>query len=118
MAPSAFLQEATIMKKFRHEKLVSLFAVCSKEEPILIVTEYMVNGSLLDYLRNREGRNLRLHALIDMAAQVSIYQIAFIISKFIITGLLRNLENLENLEKSGNLMFDQKIREKSGNFNI
>lgn len=71
MAPSAFLQEATIMKKFRHEKLVSLFAVCSKEEPILIVTEYMVNGSLLDYLRNREGRNLRLHALIDMAAQIA-----------------------------------------------
>ncbi|KAF8783040.1 tyrosine-protein kinase Src64B-like isoform X3 [Argiope bruennichi] len=71
MAPSAFLQEATIMKKFRHEKLVSLFAVCSKEEPILIVTEYMVNGSLLDYLRNKEGKNLRLHALIDMAAQIA-----------------------------------------------
>ncbi|GIX86245.1 proto-oncogene tyrosine-protein kinase Src [Caerostris extrusa] len=56
MAPSAFLQEATIMKKFRHEKLVSLFAVSSKEEPILKVTEYMVNGSLLDYLRNKEGK--------------------------------------------------------------
>lgn len=71
MAPSAFLQEATIMKKFRHEKLVSLFAVCSKEEPILIVTEYMVNGSLLDYLRNKEGKNLRLQSLIDMAAQIA-----------------------------------------------
>ncbi|GIY29005.1 tyrosine-protein kinase [Caerostris darwini] len=47
---SAFLQEATITKKFRHEKLVSLFAVCSKEEPILIVTEYG------DYLRNKEGK--------------------------------------------------------------
>lgn len=78
MAPSAFLQEATIMKKFRHEKLVSLFAVCSKEEPILIVTEYMVNGSLLDYLRNREGRNLRLHALIDMAAQVSLHDFHYL----------------------------------------
>ena len=30
-------------------------------------------------------------------------------------GLLRNLENLE---KSGNLIFDRKIREKSGNFSI
>ena len=26
--------------------------------------------------------------------------------------------NLENLEKSGNLIFDQNVREKSGNFSI
>lgn len=71
MDPAAFLQEASIMKKLRHEKLVSLYAVCSKEEPIYIVTEYMANGSLLDYLRNREGRNLKLPALIDMAAQIA-----------------------------------------------
>ena len=29
----------------------------------------------------------------------------------LITGLLHNLENLENMEKSGNLTFDRKIRE-------
>ncbi|XP_067139502.1 tyrosine-protein kinase Fyn-like [Centruroides vittatus] len=71
MDPAAFLQEASIMKKFRHEKLVSLYAVCSKEEPIYIVTEYMCNGSLLDYLRNREGKHLKLPALIDMASQIA-----------------------------------------------
>ena len=27
------------------------------------------------------------------------------------TGLLRNLDNLENLEKSGNLIFEQKVRD-------
>ncbi|UYV81745.1 hypothetical protein LAZ67_20002184 [Cordylochernes scorpioides] len=71
MAPAAFLQEASIMKKLRHQKLVSLYAVCSKEEPIYIVTEYMANGSLLDYLRNnREGKALKLPSLIDMAAQI------------------------------------------------
>lgn len=71
MDPAAFLQEAAIMKKFRHEKLVSLYAVCSKEEPIYIVTEYMAHGSLLEYLRSREGRALKLHTLIDMAAQIA-----------------------------------------------
>ena len=43
MSPEAFLQEAQIMKKLRHEKLVQLYAVVS-EEPIYIVTEYMGQG--------------------------------------------------------------------------
>ncbi|EEC10596.1 tyrosine kinase, putative, partial [Ixodes scapularis] len=46
MDPGAFLQEAAIMKKFRHEKLVSLYAVCSKEEPIYIVTEWVLPRSV------------------------------------------------------------------------
>lgn len=44
MSPEAFLQEAQVMKKLRHEKLVQLYAVVS-EEPIYIVTEYMGQGT-------------------------------------------------------------------------
>lgn len=43
MMPEAFLQEAQIMKKLRHDKLVPLYAVVS-EEPIFIVTEFMTKG--------------------------------------------------------------------------
>ena len=43
MSPEAFLMEAQVMKKLRHEKLVQLYAVVS-EEPIYIVTEYMGQG--------------------------------------------------------------------------
>lgn len=71
MSSQAFLEEAAIMKKFRHDKLVSLYAVCSRQEPFYIVTEYMRNGSLLDYLRNGLGRFLKLLQLIDMAAQIA-----------------------------------------------
>lgn len=46
MSPEAFLQEAQVMKKLRHEKLVQLYAVVS-EEPIYIVTEYMGQGRLV-----------------------------------------------------------------------
>lgn len=70
MSSEAFLEEAKIMKTFRHEKLVSLYAVCSRQEPFYIVTEFMCHGSLLEYLRNGTGRSLRLHHLIDMAAQI------------------------------------------------
>ncbi|XP_078275044.1 proto-oncogene tyrosine-protein kinase Src-like isoform X1 [Rhinoraja longicauda] len=70
MSPEAFLQEAQIMKKLRHDKLVQLYAVVS-EEPIYIVTEYMSKGSLLDFLKGEMGKYLRLPQLVDMAAQIS-----------------------------------------------
>lgn len=62
MMPEAFLQEAQIMKKLRHDKLVPLYAVVS-EEPIYIVTEFMTKGvwqngpkivRLKDYLRSQQ----------------------------------------------------------------
>ncbi|XP_064625819.1 proto-oncogene tyrosine-protein kinase Yrk-like isoform X1 [Lineus longissimus] len=71
MSPEAFLEEAHIMKKCRHDKLVQLYAVCSGEEPIYIVTELMTRGALLSYLRDAEGRTLELPKLVDMAAQIA-----------------------------------------------
>ncbi|XP_056289631.1 tyrosine-protein kinase yes-like [Pseudoliparis swirei] len=70
MSPEAFFQEAQIMKKLRHEKLVPLYAVVS-EEPIFIVTEYMAKGSLLDFLKEGDGKFLKLPLLVDMAAQIA-----------------------------------------------
>ncbi|KAF2900764.1 hypothetical protein ILUMI_05417 [Ignelater luminosus] len=71
MSTQAFLQEAAIMKKFRHKRLVALYAVCSKEEPIYIVQEYMSKGSLLDFLRKEEGKTLEFEDLIYIAFQVA-----------------------------------------------
>ena len=70
MSAQAFLEEAKIMHKLRHRKLVQLMGVCTLCDPIYIITELMVNGSLLDYLRQDEGRVLKLPIQIDMAAQV------------------------------------------------
>lgn len=69
MDPKDFLSEAQIMKRLRHPKLIQLYAVCTMEEPIYIITELMKNGSLLDYLQGK-GRTLKLPQLIDIAAQV------------------------------------------------
>lgn len=48
-----FLREAQIMKRLRHPKLIQLYAVCTLQEPIYIITELMKNGSLLDYLQSK-----------------------------------------------------------------
>jgi fyn-related kinase len=53
MNPTDFLAEASIMKKLKHSNLIQLYAVCTIEEPIYIITELMQNGSLLDYLQSK-----------------------------------------------------------------
>ena len=70
VSASEFLQEARLMKRLRHQNLIQLYAVCTREEPIYIVTELMKHGSLLDYLCG-DGRSLKLPHLIDMSAQVA-----------------------------------------------
>ena len=70
MDSSEFLKEAAILKQLRHPKLLQLYAVCTDQEPIYIVTELMSNGALLDYLHDK-GRALRLPQLVDMAAQIA-----------------------------------------------
>ena len=48
-----FLREAQIMKKLRHPKLIQLYAVCTLEAPIYIITELISNGSLLEFLQSK-----------------------------------------------------------------
>ena len=73
MSPEAFLQEAEIMKKFSHPHLVAMYAVCTEQEPFYIITEYMCNGALLDFLRKETegGAKHQFDSLISIAAQVN-----------------------------------------------
>uniref|UniRef100_A0A8D0DPQ9 Tyrosine-protein kinase n=1 Tax=Salvator merianae TaxID=96440 RepID=A0A8D0DPQ9_SALMN len=71
MSVQAFLEEANLMKTLQHDKLVRLYAVVTKEEPIYIITEYMAKGSLLDFLKSAEGGKLLLPKLIDFSAQIA-----------------------------------------------
>lgn len=54
MDPKDFLREAQIMKNLRHPKLIQLYAVCTLEDPIYIITELMRYGSLLEYLKSKQ----------------------------------------------------------------
>ncbi|XP_006632978.1 tyrosine-protein kinase BTK isoform X2 [Lepisosteus oculatus] len=51
MSEDDFIEEAKIMMKLRHQNLVQLYGVCTKQRPIYIVTEFLANGCLLSYLR-------------------------------------------------------------------
>ena len=59
-----FLSEASIMGQFDDENVIYLEGVVTKHHPIMIVTEYMENGSLDTYLRVNEKENLRLQCVL------------------------------------------------------
>jgi abelson tyrosine-protein kinase 1 len=42
----------------KHPNLVQLLGVCTTEHPMFIITEFMNNGCLLDFLRNESNRHL------------------------------------------------------------
>ncbi|XP_068432660.1 tyrosine-protein kinase FRK [Clinocottus analis] len=71
MDPEDFLREAQMMKRLRHAKLIQLYAVCTLQEPIYIITELMSNGSLLEFLNKDKGATLGIKDQIEMAAQVA-----------------------------------------------
>ena len=70
ISANEFSREAALIKQLEHPNLIQLYAVCTQEEPIYIITESMKHGSLLEYLRG-DGRSLKLPQLIDMGAQVA-----------------------------------------------
>ena len=71
MEVDEFLKEAAMMKEIKHAHLVQLLGVCTREPPFYIITEFMVNGNLLDYLRSPKGKDLDAVTLMYMATQIA-----------------------------------------------
>ncbi|XP_015253968.1 PREDICTED: tyrosine-protein kinase Tec-like [Cyprinodon variegatus] len=64
-----FIEEARLMMKLSHPKLVQLYGVCSQQRPIYIVTEFMQQGCLVNFLRQRRG-SFSLGSLLSMCLDV------------------------------------------------
>ncbi|KAM8910321.1 tyrosine-protein kinase BTK [Spinachia spinachia] len=71
MSEDDFIEEAKIMMKLRHENLVQLYGVCTKQKPIYIVTEFLPNGCLLTYLREGLTQHPTAVQLLEMCKDVS-----------------------------------------------
>ncbi|XP_044536273.1 tyrosine-protein kinase TXK [Gracilinanus agilis] len=69
MSEDDFFEEAKVMTKLSHPRLVQLYGVCIQQKPLYIVTEFMENGSLLHFLRQKQGR-LRQEMLLSICQDV------------------------------------------------
>uniref|UniRef100_G3P7M8 non-specific protein-tyrosine kinase n=1 Tax=Gasterosteus aculeatus aculeatus TaxID=481459 RepID=G3P7M8_GASAC len=66
-----FVKEVQALKSLHHPKLIQLLAMCSRGEPVYIVTELMRKGSLKSYLASAEGLMLTSAHLIYMGSQIA-----------------------------------------------
>lgn len=64
-----FLTEASIMAQFNNDNVIRLEGVVTQSQPLMIVTEYMENGSLDVFLRN--NRHLSMPQLVKILRDVS-----------------------------------------------
>ncbi|KAL4679578.1 hypothetical protein H8959_009228 [Pygathrix nigripes] len=69
MSEEDFVEEAKVMTKLSHSKLVQLYGVCTQRKPLYIVTEFMENGCLLNYLRENKGK-LRKEMLLSVCQDI------------------------------------------------
>uniref|UniRef100_A0A1I7YTZ1 receptor protein-tyrosine kinase n=1 Tax=Steinernema glaseri TaxID=37863 RepID=A0A1I7YTZ1_9BILA len=65
-ARADFLMEASIMGQFDHENVIRLIGVVTRTEPTMIIIEYMLNGSLDQYLRRHDDGTLTVDTLLLM----------------------------------------------------
>ncbi|XP_044133847.1 tyrosine-protein kinase ITK/TSK isoform X2 [Bufo gargarizans] len=63
MSEDDFVEEAQVLMKISHPKLVQLLGVCTQQVPIFLVFEFMEHGSLNDFLRRNRGTLTRSTAL-------------------------------------------------------
>eukprot|EP00037_Helgoeca_nana_P025820 m.286305 g.286305 ORF g.286305 m.286305 type:complete len:602 (+) comp27051_c0_seq1:325-2130(+) len=72
MGIEEFMQEAQVMKKLKHQNLVTLIGVVSTDMPMLIVTEFIPHGDMLTYLRRREAKaEMTQRAMLYVCTQVA-----------------------------------------------
>ncbi|TRY60278.1 hypothetical protein DNTS_009654 [Danionella cerebrum] len=70
MSEDDFIEEARIMMSLSHRNLVQLYGVCSQQKPILLVTEFMELGCLLNFLRQKRGK-LHTQSMLGICQDIS-----------------------------------------------
>uniref|UniRef100_A0A8C9W4K3 Tyrosine-protein kinase n=1 Tax=Scleropages formosus TaxID=113540 RepID=A0A8C9W4K3_SCLFO len=69
MSEEEFKEEARVMTRLSHPKLVQLYGVCTQQAPMYLLFEFMENGCLSDYLRSKKG-TLSQETLLGMCLDV------------------------------------------------
>ena len=66
-----FLAEAAVMTDLNHPHLVQLIGVSLDAKPVLIVTEFMEKGSLVEYLRSQDRAIIQKQDQLGFARDVA-----------------------------------------------
>ncbi|KAJ8277932.1 hypothetical protein GJAV_G00081820 [Gymnothorax javanicus] len=89
-ARNDFLKEIKIMSRLKDPNIIRLLAVCISSDPLCMITEYMENGDLNQFLSRHEPEDLM--ALLNNAATVSYSNL-----KFMATQIASGMKYLSSL---------------------
>ncbi|VDN11161.1 unnamed protein product [Dibothriocephalus latus] len=66
------IDEAKLLSQLSHPRILCLLGICCEPntEPLLIITEFMPKGSLLDFLKTEEGKAFSIDDLIKILSQI------------------------------------------------
>ena len=64
------MKEMEIMKQLKHRHLIKLIGVCSRESPYYLLTEFMSEGCLLDFIRKSDPAQIDHVQQLQFALQV------------------------------------------------
>uniref|UniRef100_A0A8C5R6C8 receptor protein-tyrosine kinase n=1 Tax=Leptobrachium leishanense TaxID=445787 RepID=A0A8C5R6C8_9ANUR len=80
-ARNDFLKEIKIISRLKHPNIIRLLGVCVRDDPLCMITEYMENGDLNQFLSQREIRSqfttannipsVRVQNLLYMSTQIA-----------------------------------------------
>ncbi|XP_047335062.1 L-type lectin-domain containing receptor kinase IV.1-like [Impatiens glandulifera] len=105
-----FVAEIVSMGRLRHRNLVQLIGYCRRKKELLLVYEYMPNGSLDRLLYNKSGQTLNWNQ-------------RFLIIKGVASGLFYLHEGWEQIVihrdvKASNVLLDNELNGKLGDFGL
>ena len=66
-----FLHEAAVLAQLSHTNIVRCEGICSTEEPVYLLTEFLKFGNLQEYLQRGEGREGHYLDLVSLGLQVA-----------------------------------------------
>uniref|UniRef100_A0A8C5WM84 receptor protein-tyrosine kinase n=1 Tax=Leptobrachium leishanense TaxID=445787 RepID=A0A8C5WM84_9ANUR len=70
-ARNDFLKEIKIISRLKHPNIIRLLGVCVRDDPLCMITEYMENGDLNQFLSQREIRSQFTTNLLYMSTQIA-----------------------------------------------